>query len=148
MKQSEESMYFIYKKQIANEIVRLRGTLGITVQALANKLGLTFSAVWQWENGKSSPSREMTQKLEELGAKFTEEQKNILITVLRNSGLRSKKAPLTWEEQFNKKFTRVNHPDNAPGYDGDDWQFRGSEPVKPSMIKEFIKEIMNKENEK
>ncbi|MBI5562626.1 MAG: PilZ domain-containing protein [Deltaproteobacteria bacterium] len=40
----------------ADEITRLRVVLGRTQEALARELGVSFSTVNRWENGKSSPS--------------------------------------------------------------------------------------------
>ena len=37
-------------------IRKLRGKLGMTQEKFAAKIGVTFSTVNRWENGKSSPS--------------------------------------------------------------------------------------------
>ena len=41
----------------AERIKRLRGEIGLTQQALADRLGVSFATVNRWENGQTKPSQ-------------------------------------------------------------------------------------------
>ena len=54
----------------ASNIIRAwRRRVGLTQEALAHALGVTFSTVSRWENGHVKPSRLAWKALEELAAK-------------------------------------------------------------------------------
>lgn len=44
-----------YSKILCEKIIDLREKSGLTQEALADKLGITFQAVSKWENGLSCP---------------------------------------------------------------------------------------------
>jgi transcriptional regulator with XRE-family HTH domain len=44
------------KKNVSKMIKRLRVALGLTQEQFAAKIGVTFSTVNRWENGKGKPS--------------------------------------------------------------------------------------------
>lgn len=49
-----------------NQIKRLRGRLGLTQQALADRLGVSFVTVNRWENGQTKPSQLPWSQLRQL----------------------------------------------------------------------------------
>ncbi|MBN2136688.1 MAG: helix-turn-helix transcriptional regulator [Sedimentisphaerales bacterium] len=53
-------------KQLALKIRRLRSRLDLTQEQFAAKVGVTFSTVNRWENGKGSPSPLAMRRIEEL----------------------------------------------------------------------------------
>lgn len=50
----------------ALEVARARHCLGLTQEAFARELGVTFSAVSRWENGHNTPSRLGTMAIQAL----------------------------------------------------------------------------------
>src|SRR2546423_10621749 len=49
-----------------DRIKRARGRLGLTQQALADRLGVSFSTVNRWENAQTKPSRFYWTQIEKL----------------------------------------------------------------------------------
>ncbi len=61
-----------HRKDYAGTIKRLRAELGLTQEALAARLGVSFATVNRWENGQTKPSqlsRSQLQQLWEIGTK-------------------------------------------------------------------------------
>ncbi len=56
-----------------DQIKRLRGSLGLTQQALAQRLGVSFATVNRWENAQSRPSQLSWNQLRQLELGETEE---------------------------------------------------------------------------
>ncbi len=54
------------KKDISKVIGELRTTLGLTQEQFAARIGVTFSTVNRWENGKGTPSPLAMLRIEEL----------------------------------------------------------------------------------
>jgi transcriptional regulator with XRE-family HTH domain len=54
------------KKDIANVVKKLRTALNLTQEQFAAKLGVTFTTVNRWENGKGKPSPLAMRQIEEL----------------------------------------------------------------------------------
>ena len=52
------------KKDISLRVKDLRDFLGLTQEQFATKIGVTFSTVNRWENGKGKPSPLAMQKIE------------------------------------------------------------------------------------
>ncbi|MFH1373442.1 MAG: helix-turn-helix transcriptional regulator [bacterium] len=52
--------------KLAKKIRRLRSEFGLTQEQFAVKIGVTFSTVNRWENGKSKPSPLALKRIEEL----------------------------------------------------------------------------------
>src|SRR3989304_2566491 len=50
----------------SDRIRRLRGRFGLTQQALADRLGVSFATVNRWENGQTNPSRLYGAQLQKL----------------------------------------------------------------------------------
>ena len=53
----------ILRDIIAGNISRYRKDLGLTQEALADKLGITFQAVSKWETGQTVPDTALLPKL-------------------------------------------------------------------------------------
>ncbi len=53
------------EKELAKMIKDLRANLGLTQEQIAVKVGVTFSAVNRWENGRCTPSPLTTWRIEE-----------------------------------------------------------------------------------
>ncbi|MHC4211936.1 MAG: helix-turn-helix domain-containing protein [Planctomycetota bacterium] len=58
------------KRDISRVVVKLRTTLGLTQEQFAAKIGVTFSTVNRWENGKGMPSPLAMLRIEELQNEF------------------------------------------------------------------------------
>ncbi|MFA6424728.1 MAG: helix-turn-helix transcriptional regulator [Phycisphaerae bacterium] len=58
------------KKDVSEMVKRLREALGLTQEQFAAKVGVTFSTVNRWENGKGKPSPLAMLRIEELQNKF------------------------------------------------------------------------------
>ncbi|OGB95392.1 MAG: hypothetical protein A3H39_11465, partial [candidate division NC10 bacterium RIFCSPLOWO2_02_FULL_66_22] len=56
-----------------DRIKRLRGSLGLTQQALAQSLGVSFATVNRWENGQAKPSQLSWNQLRNLALGDDEE---------------------------------------------------------------------------
>jgi len=56
----------IEESELARKIKELRSNLGLTQEQFAAKIGVTFSTVNRWENGKGRPSPLAMRQLEEL----------------------------------------------------------------------------------
>jgi putative transcriptional regulator len=56
--------------KLALKIRRLRSNLNLTQEQFAAKVGVTFSTVNRWENGKSKPSPLAMRQVEELSRLF------------------------------------------------------------------------------
>lgn len=54
------------KKQIALFVRELRRKLGLTQEKFAAKLGVSFTTLNRWENGRTKPSPLAIQKLEDV----------------------------------------------------------------------------------
>ena len=54
------------KRDTSKMIKELRVTLGLTQEQLAAKIGVTYSTINRWENGKSTPSPLAMLRIEEL----------------------------------------------------------------------------------
>jgi len=54
------------EEQLAKMVKDLRGKLGLTQEQFAAKLGVTFSTVNRWENGRGKPSPLAMRRIEEL----------------------------------------------------------------------------------
>ena len=57
------------KSDVPKMIKKLRTTLSLTQEQLAAKIGITFSTVNRWENGKCNPSPLAMKRLKELQKK-------------------------------------------------------------------------------
>ena len=57
------------KKDIPKMVKKLRTALGLTQEQFAAKVGVTFSTVNRWENGKGKPSPLAMLRIEELQSK-------------------------------------------------------------------------------
>jgi len=57
----------------AERIKRLRGEIGLTQQALADRLGVSFATVNRWENNQTKPSRLYWSQLRQLEMRVAEE---------------------------------------------------------------------------
>lgn len=60
------------KTELALRIKRLRTSLGLTQEQFAAKVGVTFSTVNRWENGKGTPSPLAMRRVEELQEELKE----------------------------------------------------------------------------
>jgi len=58
---------------IPNLIKELRGRLGLTQEQFAHRVGVTFSSVNHWENGKRTPQPFLIRRLVEMKEKLDEE---------------------------------------------------------------------------
>lgn len=58
------------KKDVPEMVKRLRKSLGLTQEQFAAKVGVTFSTVNRWENGKGKPSPLAMLRIEELQNKL------------------------------------------------------------------------------
>jgi transcriptional regulator with XRE-family HTH domain len=56
----------IDRSQIGQLIRQLRLEMGLTQEQLARELGVTYSSVNRWENGRSKPSPLARQKIEQM----------------------------------------------------------------------------------
>ena len=54
------------KEDIPKMIKKIRTSLGLTQEQFAAKIGVTFSTVNRWENGKGKPSPLAILRIEEL----------------------------------------------------------------------------------
>jgi len=52
--------------ELSRKIKELRSRLGLTQEQFAAKVGVTFSTVNRWENGKGKPSPLAMRQIEEL----------------------------------------------------------------------------------
>lgn len=139
MKEKKESIKKIYLKQIAENIKKFRQKNGLSQTTLAKSCEVDGASISQWENTLFYPTISNIEKLEKMGIPFTKEQKD----VAENYSAYNHYAKVTWEEKFDRIFTRSHNKHNAPGYDGDDWKYnRMGEPPKPSAVKAFIKEVV------
>lgn len=57
----------------AERIKRLRGEIGLTQQALAERLGVSFATINRWENRQTKPSRLYWNQLQQLEMRVAEE---------------------------------------------------------------------------
>ena len=56
--------------EVAGNIRNLRAKLGLTQEQFAAKVGVTFSTVNRWENGRGKPSPLAQRRVDDLIAKF------------------------------------------------------------------------------
>src|SRR4030065_251752 len=56
-----------------DRVKQLRGSLGLTQQALAQRLGVSFATVNRWENGQTKPSQLSWNQLRQLEMTLKEE---------------------------------------------------------------------------
>lgn len=54
------------ESELARKLKELRSKLGLTQEQFAAKVGVTFSTVNRWENGKGKPSPLAMRQIEEL----------------------------------------------------------------------------------
>ncbi len=66
MNAGKNVMSKIEESELARKIKELRSNLGLTQEQFAAKIGVTFSTVNRWENGKGRPSPLAMRQLEEL----------------------------------------------------------------------------------
>ena len=52
--------------ELADKIKQLRAKLGLTQEQFATKVGVTFSTINRWENGKGNPSPLAMRQIKEL----------------------------------------------------------------------------------
>lgn len=57
---------------VAKMVRKLRTKLGLTQEQFAAKVGVTWSTVNRWENGRGSPSPLATRQVEELQKEIDE----------------------------------------------------------------------------
>ncbi len=57
-------------KDIPKTVKKLRTAMGFTQEQFAAKIGVTFSTVNRWENGKGKPSPLAMKQIEELRTKL------------------------------------------------------------------------------
>lgn len=57
------------KEDIPKKIRDLRAALGLTQEQFAAKIGVTFSTVNRWENGKGKPSPLAMKQIQQLAKK-------------------------------------------------------------------------------
>jgi transcriptional regulator with XRE-family HTH domain len=58
------------KEDVPKMAKKLRTALGLAQEQLATKVGVTFSTVNRWENGKGKPSPLAMLRIEELSKEF------------------------------------------------------------------------------
>ena len=58
----------IEESELARKIKELRSKLGLTQEQFAAKVGVTFSTVNRWENGKTVPSKLAQRQFEQFCA--------------------------------------------------------------------------------
>ena len=63
------------EKDIPEMIRELRGDLGLTQEQFAAKVGVTYTTVTRWENGKGQPSPLAMLRIEGLQKKITRNEK-------------------------------------------------------------------------
>ncbi len=56
----------MYRQDTSKMIKELRAGLGLTQEQFAAKVGVTFSTVNRWENGRGKPSPLALRRIEEL----------------------------------------------------------------------------------
>lgn len=56
----------VKNKDISKIVKKLRTAMGLTQEQFAAKIGVTFSTVNRWENGKGKPSPLAMKQIEEL----------------------------------------------------------------------------------
>ena len=61
-------------KDIPKIIKKLRAALNLTQEQFAAKVGVTFSTVNRWENGKGKPSPLAMKQIEELQKKLDQKK--------------------------------------------------------------------------
>lgn len=66
------------KKDISKIIRDLRAALGLAQEQFAAKVGVTFSTVNRWENGKGKPSPLAMRQIEELKKELEQARKGDL----------------------------------------------------------------------
>ncbi len=66
MDAEKENMAKINEEELAEMIKDLRAKLGLTQEQFAAKVGVTFSTVNRWENGRGTPSPLAMGRIEEL----------------------------------------------------------------------------------
>jgi len=54
------------KKDMSTEVRRLRSKLGLTQEQFAARVGVTWSTVNRWENGRGRPSPLAMRRIQEL----------------------------------------------------------------------------------
>ena len=60
---------------LASQARKLRERLGLTQEKFAQKVGVTFSSVNHWENGKRTPQPFLVRRLVEMKEELDAEQK-------------------------------------------------------------------------
>jgi len=66
MNAAKSAMSRTKRTELAKKIGELRCKLGLTQEQFAHKVGVTFSTVNRWENGKGRPSPLAMRQIEEL----------------------------------------------------------------------------------
>jgi transcriptional regulator with XRE-family HTH domain len=71
----ENAMAKIKENELIHQIRGLRFKLGLTQEQFAAEVGVTFSTVNRWENGRGIPSPLARRRIEELRCRIVEAQK-------------------------------------------------------------------------
>jgi len=64
-------------KDIPKIVKKLRTEIGLTQEQFAAKVGVTFTTVNRWENGKGKPSPLAMQKLNELYPQYKKKKRRL-----------------------------------------------------------------------
>ncbi len=56
------------ESNVAEMVKKMRAKLGLTQEQFAAKVGVTWSTINRWENGRGKPSPLAMRRIEELGA--------------------------------------------------------------------------------
>ena len=65
-REKEKTMPITKENELASMIKRLRSKLDLTQEQFAAKVGVTFSTVNRWENGKGNPSPLAMRQIKDL----------------------------------------------------------------------------------
>ncbi|MBD2302994.1 helix-turn-helix transcriptional regulator [Nostoc sp. FACHB-190] len=74
----------IQQPEVGQIIRDLRLAFGLTQEQLAAQLGVTYSTINRWENGRSTPSPLAMGKIEEMLEKMGDEGQDLLAKYLSN----------------------------------------------------------------
>lgn len=83
--------------QLGSLIRQLRLATGLTQEQFAAELGVTYSTMNRWENGRRMPSPLAMQKLEDLLRQMGDRGQELLLQYGGASGSTSSKAKQDWE---------------------------------------------------
>ncbi|MEH2316032.1 helix-turn-helix domain-containing protein [Nostoc sp.] len=74
----------IKQPEVGRIIRDLRLAFGLTQEQFAAQLGVTYSTINRWENGRSKPSPLAMEKIEEMLEKMGGEGQDLLVKYLSN----------------------------------------------------------------